>query len=49
MKPAPPMPLYPTDEQIAEALFGKDRETARSFIATIEIEERRGFPKKSWP
>lgn len=47
MKTAPPMPLYPTDEEIARALFGNDRETVRSFIATIEIEERRGFPKKS--
>lgn len=46
--PRPPsMPLYPTDEEIARALFGNDRETVRSFIAIMEIEERWGFPKKS--
>jgi hypothetical protein len=45
--PAPDMPLYPTDEEIARALFGDCRETVRAFVAQMAIEERYGFPKKS--
>lgn len=46
MKHAPPMPLYPTDEEIARALFGNDREKREEWKRTLKAKEiLSGFPK----
>jgi hypothetical protein len=41
------LPLFPSDEQIAEALFGDDKERCRKFLDQISVEEKHGFPRRS--
>jgi hypothetical protein len=42
------LPLFPTDKQIAWALFGSDKdEYAKSFLSKIPHLEHDGFPRKS--
>lgn len=41
-----PPPLYATDDEIARALFGEDREMRRHWCETLALLEREGFPPK---
>lgn len=40
-------PLFPSDDEIAERLFGKDRERRASFVHKLPILEAQGFPRRS--
>lgn len=41
------LPLFPKDSEIAEALYGSDKEAAKAFLTRIPHLENDGFPKAS--
>lgn len=41
------MPLFPSDREIATALYGADRKAAEAFLTRIPYLENDGFPRAS--